>query len=231
MMRTWILPLAALLVVGVASAGPEEDVMSAVELPVQAKKARDGGLSAKEVNVALLALKESKVKASDASRVLKAAGKSVREHGVVENFGTFVGKQLKDGLRGKKLSAAITAELEAHGKIKGKGHGKDKGKSEGGHGKDKADGDKSEGGHGKDKADGDKGKSEGGHGKADGDKGKSEGGHGKDKADGDKGESEGGHGKADGDKAGEGKGKGKGKGNGKGNGGGKKADAEEGGAE
>jgi hypothetical protein len=126
MKRWWALPVVVLMAVGAAWADDEEDVLAAVELPLVAKKAREEGLSAREVNLTLASLKGHDVKADDAARVLRSTSKALREFGTSPGLSDFVKAQLDAGLRGKKLSEAIAGELEAHGKgpKAGKGHGK-----------------------------------------------------------------------------------------------------------
>jgi hypothetical protein len=126
MKRLWALPLVVMVAVGAAWADDEEDVLAAIELPLVAKKAREAGLSASEVNLTLASLKDHDVKADDATRVLKSTSKALREFGTSPGLSDFVKAQLEGGLRGKKLSEAIAGELEAHGKGPkgGKGHGK-----------------------------------------------------------------------------------------------------------
>ena len=113
-----------------------ERLRRAAKLPGTAEQAREAGVPEEEVKEVLEKGKTSKVPASDMQEVLEQETRSAREHGPIDNFGTFVQQKLDEGLRGRELADAIHREHAARGKGKyrdkahkpgkGKGKGKDK---------------------------------------------------------------------------------------------------------
>ena len=136
-----ILTLLALSL-GTAQAEPmtEEaaaELVQAVELPTQANNYRKSGADEAQTRVALQAMEEAKVPASQAADAVGSAAKDAEETGPTDNFGAFVQTQLAEGKRGKDLSDAIHAEHKANGK----GNPENPGKSgEKGNGAEKGDG-------------------------------------------------------------------------------------------
>jgi hypothetical protein len=113
-----VLTLAALLSSAAGAQTPDwvAVLQAAAQLPVSANEARSEGVPDKDVREVLNAMRDKKVRASEARDVLDEARSARREHGPVDNFGAFVQSRLDAGLRGRELAAAIRAEHRAHGK-------------------------------------------------------------------------------------------------------------------
>lgn len=97
-------------------AGEEEDWKKAIDLPARIAKLREAGVPPEEIAKALDGVKKGGMRPDHASEAMEAAGRSVEEHGTVDNFGGFVKSRVDEGMRGKDLAEAIRAEHEAHGK-------------------------------------------------------------------------------------------------------------------
>ena len=116
--------LAAAILCGVATGRAEaqsvsataERVLAAALIPGLAVDARAAGAPEKEVAELLEVFRRKSVPASEAKVVLDEQVRSAREHGPVDNFGSFVQARLDEGLRGQRLAAAIRAEHAARGK-------------------------------------------------------------------------------------------------------------------
>jgi hypothetical protein len=94
------------------------EILAAAELPVSAAHARQEGVSNRDVHEALDAMRAAKVPARDAQMVIEQERIARHTNGPVDNFGAFVRTELKAGLRGRDLAAAIKAEHAARGKNK-----------------------------------------------------------------------------------------------------------------
>jgi len=111
-----------------AIAGPSTDLRVATDLPLRAHQLREDGVPNAEVEEAVTAAEDAGLPAAETAEVLAAEVEAEQKHGRIDNFGSFVKSQLKEGKRGKELAAAIHAEHQERGmgKSNGKGKGKDK---------------------------------------------------------------------------------------------------------
>jgi hypothetical protein len=123
-------------------------ILSAALLPVVTTQARRDGVSDADIRSAIDAMSRAGLSAHEATTVFDNERTYRREHGPVDNFGSFVQDQLKAGKRGPELAAAIRAEHMRQGKgnsMKGRDRDredddadkkdKDKDKNEGNRGK------------------------------------------------------------------------------------------------
>ena len=89
-------------------------VLDAMTLPRLASDLRDEGVSDYDVREALDAMREADIPAGDATQVLRAEFEARQQHPKsVQGFGALVHGQVRDGVRGKALAAAVT-RLRAH---------------------------------------------------------------------------------------------------------------------
>jgi len=109
-----------------AIAGPSTDLRVATDLPLRAHQLREDGVPNAEVEEAVTAAEDAGLPAAETAEVLAAEVEAEQKHGRIDNFGSFVKSQLKEGKRGKELAAAIHAEHQKRGM--GKSNGKGKGK-------------------------------------------------------------------------------------------------------
>lgn len=107
-------------------------ILVAADLPVTTAEARIEGTSSGEIRAVLQIMIGAKVRADEARVLIDAEREARREHGPVDNFGAFVQSQLRAGVRGRDLAAAIKAEHAARGKGRaGGGGGVDRGRGNG----------------------------------------------------------------------------------------------------
>jgi len=121
-------------------------ILSAALLPVVTTQARRDGISDADIRAAIDAMSRAGLSAQEATVVFDNERAYRKEHGPVNNFGSFVQDQLKAGKRGPELAAAIKAEHIRQGKgnaMKGKDKDRDNDDA------DKKDKDKNEGNRGK----------------------------------------------------------------------------------
>lgn len=108
--------LALVSLPGVARAQDEvsQRVAAASSLPRLASDLRDEGLLPAEVTMALEQMRGAKVSAADAAAVLRAEYQArLKQRSPEVEFGVLVRDQLRKGVRGPALAAAITAAREA----------------------------------------------------------------------------------------------------------------------
>ena len=91
-------------------------ILSAALLPVVTTQARSAGLSDADIRAALDAMSRAGLSAQDAVVVFDNERTLRKEHGPLNNFGSYVQDQLKAGKRGPELAAAIRAEHARQGK-------------------------------------------------------------------------------------------------------------------
>ena len=131
-MKRFFSRLIPLIVLGcvTSASGQEEaaskggDILKAIQVPQTAQAARDAGVPQEDVEAVLKEAKGKKTKAGEIQEGLDEAVKATKEHGPIDNFGTFVKSKLDEGLRGRALAEAIRKEHAARGIGKGKRLGK-----------------------------------------------------------------------------------------------------------
>jgi hypothetical protein len=89
--------LAVGLGASLAVAAPSTDLVAATRLPIQAQQLRDAGVPDSEVAVAVTAAESAGLPASEATEVLEAESEARGKHGRIDNFGSFVKAQIKEG--------------------------------------------------------------------------------------------------------------------------------------
>lgn len=101
-------------------------VLEALDLPVATQELRAAGVTEANISEALTALRQAKGEeasegaqdepegraASRASRVLRAEAETAREHGPMDNFGSFVREEVEKEVRGQELAESIRARRE-----------------------------------------------------------------------------------------------------------------------
>lgn len=92
-----------------------ERLRAAMELPVRAGEARDAGVPDQRVSTTIRDIFRSGVPADEASRIVDAEARAVREGGSSDNFGAYVRGQVEAGLRGRDLADAIHREHARRG--------------------------------------------------------------------------------------------------------------------
>jgi hypothetical protein len=102
------------------STAVRDALLGAIRLPEETREARVLGVPERDIRTILGTAREQRVPLGVLHEVLVIQNEAVREHGPVDNFGAFVQSKLKQGMRGRDLSAAIRAEHAAHGIGKGK---------------------------------------------------------------------------------------------------------------
>ncbi|MHB1312536.1 MAG: hypothetical protein ACYC3L_11025 [Gemmatimonadaceae bacterium] len=123
-------------------------ILSAALLPVVTTQARLAGLSDADIRAALDAMSSAGLSAQEATVVFENERTFRKEHGPVNNFGSYVQDQLKAGKRGPELAAAIRAEHVRQGKgnaMRGKDKDRDNDELEKKGKKDKDDGNRGKG--------------------------------------------------------------------------------------
>ncbi|MBN1944420.1 MAG: hypothetical protein JW797_02035 [Bradymonadales bacterium] len=90
-------------------------VVDATRLPITAARLREMGLGEADLVLMLGALRDNRVAAGEAARVLNETARSMRRYGRVDNFGTFVTEQIRQGMRGRELAEAIQQEHMTRG--------------------------------------------------------------------------------------------------------------------
>ncbi|MEJ2187235.1 MAG: hypothetical protein P8Z36_15090 [Gemmatimonadota bacterium] len=95
-------------------------ILETILLPALAQVLRDKGIPAQEVQAAVTSAERNHLPPSEAADIFRQTATSVDEHGPIDNFGAFVQQELKAGLRGRDLAAAIRAEHARRGIGKGK---------------------------------------------------------------------------------------------------------------
>lgn len=102
----------------------------ALDLPVAARDLRRVGVLEPDVRVILQSSRDKGLSAVEASSLLRAVEKDVKERGPINNLGAFVHERLGEGMRGAALVASIHAEHEAHGQGRTLGQGDEEGEKE-----------------------------------------------------------------------------------------------------
>ncbi len=105
-------------------------VLEALDLPLATQELRAAGVTEANISEALTALRPAKDEgageeaseeardepegraASRASRVLRAEAETAREHGPMDNFGSFVREEVEKEVRGQELAESIRARRE-----------------------------------------------------------------------------------------------------------------------
>jgi hypothetical protein len=105
-----------------AQGSPAEsgDILAAIQLPSAAQTLRDRGIPAVEVSVAVAGARNNDMDAGQLTVIFRQTAATMAEHGPIENFGAFVQRQLRAGLRGRELAEAIRAEHARRGIGRGK---------------------------------------------------------------------------------------------------------------
>ncbi|HET9604550.1 MAG TPA: hypothetical protein VFO96_09685 [Gemmatimonadales bacterium] len=97
-----------------AQAASSQRVLAASSLPRLASDLRDEGVLPAELTMALGAMQAAKVAPADAARALKAEYQArLTQRSPDVEFGVLVREQLRKGVRGPALAAAVTAAREA----------------------------------------------------------------------------------------------------------------------
>lgn len=97
-----------------AQASTSQRVAAASSLPRLASDLRDEGVLPAEVTMALEQMRGAKVSAADAAEVLQAEYQArLKQRSPEVEFGVLVREQLRKGVRGPALAAAIKAAREA----------------------------------------------------------------------------------------------------------------------
>lgn len=98
-------------------------LLQALRLPRATQEARSFGVPEQDLRAIFDRAHALRLPAGVLTEVIEVENTSIREHGPVDNFGSFVQARLDQGLRGNDLAAAIRAEHASHGKGKGHLHG------------------------------------------------------------------------------------------------------------
>ena len=117
-----------------------ERVRAAMELPVRSNEAREAGVPDQRVRTTIWDIFRSGVPANDASSIVDAEARTVREGGSGDNFGSYVRSQVESGLRGRELADAIHREHARRGMGKPGASGRRDGADEPGSAKNRRDG-------------------------------------------------------------------------------------------
>jgi hypothetical protein len=111
-----------------------------MELPVRSTEAREAGVPDQRVRTTIWDIFRSGVPADDASRIVDAEVRTVREGGSSDNFGSYVRSQVESGLRGRELADAIHREHARRGMGKPGAAGRRNGADEPGRANNRRDG-------------------------------------------------------------------------------------------
>jgi hypothetical protein len=92
-----------------------DKVLAAAQLPVASAEAREEGVPNISISEFLDRVRQNRVPAEDAWRIMDEEVRVVKAGGPRENFGAFVQTQLDAGLRGRALADAIHEEHRRRG--------------------------------------------------------------------------------------------------------------------
>ncbi len=116
--RTMVLMALALAAPAAAQesgGSPVDRFLMAAHLPTAAREARFLGVPERDLQTLFATAREQRMPAANLAELFNEENDAIRQHGPIDNFGAFVQQQLRSGLRGRDLAAAIRAEHVARG--------------------------------------------------------------------------------------------------------------------
>jgi len=97
-----------------------QDILQAARLPTVAQEARGLGVPDGDLQTIFATARGLRIPTGSLVDLINEENQAIREHGRIDNFGSFVQQKLNEGLRGRDLAAAIHAEHAARGMGRGR---------------------------------------------------------------------------------------------------------------